>query len=114
MTAIRIIFSLGLAGLAVAFAWDFYSKFKAQTGGTLKERFIAAGHGSMVIAIQRVVVVLTSLADVIPQFLDLFVTSGVSQAVQGILPTGMVPYFMVITSVLTELARRRPGGGGSL
>lgn len=114
MTAIRIIFSLVLVALASAYVWDFYKKFKAETGGTFKERFIAAGHGSMVIAIQRVVTVGASLAAVIPAFLDLFVTSGVSQAVQGILPTGIVPYYMVILSVLTELARRRTGGGGSI
>lgn len=114
MLAIHIIFSVALTGLAAAFSWDFYKKFKAETGGTFKERFIAAGHGSMVIAIQRVVAILASLATIVPMFLDVFVTSGVSQAVQGILPTGMVPYYMVILSVLTEMARRRTGGGGSL
>jgi hypothetical protein len=105
--AIHVVFSMILLGLLGVYGYDFVKRFYASTEVTMKDKLIDAGHGSMTILVQRLVAVAACLCDLVPAVADVFGASGVSQSIQGILPTGAVPYYMVGISIITELARRR-------
>src|SRR5882672_4745030 len=105
--AVHIVFSLILLGLIGVYVYDFVQRYRTSTATTLKAKLIDAFHGSATISVARVTAILASLCDLVPMVADVFGATGVSSAVQGIIPTGAVPYYMVGISVLTELARRR-------
>jgi len=105
--AVHIVFSLILLGLIGVYVYDFVQRYRASTSIALKGKLIDAFHGSATISVARVTALLASLCDVVPMIADIFGATGVSSSIQGIIPTGAVPYYMVGISVLTELARRR-------
>lgn len=111
MQSIKYLIDLALAGLVAYYAYNFVTRFRA-AAGTLKDRLLAAGHDSGTILIQRLVAIAAGLVAVVPTLADVLGASGVSSAVQSIIPGGVAPYYMVVLSIVTELARRRPGGGG--
>lgn len=111
MQTIKIIIDLALAGLVAYFAYNLVTRYRA-AAGTFKDRLLAAGHDSATILIQRLVAVTAGLVAVVPTLADVLGATGVSSAVQSIIPGGLAPYYMVVLSIITELARRRTGGGG--
>lgn len=110
-TTIRILTDLGLAATAIYFAYNIVTRFRA-AAGSFKERLLAAGHQSATILVQRLVVIAASAAAIVPTVADVLGNTSVASALQTVLPGGVAPYYMVAISILTEIVRRRSGGGG--
>lgn len=105
--AVHVVFSFILLAVVSVYAYDFMQRYRTSTATAWKQKLIDAFHGSATISVARVTAIIASLCDLIPMAADVFGATGVSSAIQGILPTGAVPYYMVGISMLTELARRR-------
>lgn len=110
-TTIRILTDLGLAATAIYFAYSIVTRFRA-AAGTFGERLLAAGHQSATVLVQRVIVIAASAAAIVPTIADVLGNTSVAAALQTVIPGGIAPYYMVAIAVLTELVRRRKGGGG--
>ena len=97
---------LPIAALVIYFVYDFVTSYLAATG-TVWQRIIASGKGSLTIVWARFVVLISGASGGLVVLADYLNAPGVSDAIKTMVQPQYVMILLVAIPLITEFARRR-------
>lgn len=103
---LALIFALIFGGAAAAMIFLFWKAYLSATGTTW-QRILAAAQGSATIAWARFSAFVGMAATALASLADWLNAPGVSDGIKEVLQPQYVALFIIVSGILTELARRR-------
>ena len=105
----HLILDLVLVAALVYVVIDFVRAYLA-AAGTVWQRLLATSRNSATILWQRFTIALAGFADALVFVADLLQAPGVAEPIKSVLQPQYVAVFVVVVTVVGELARRRTLG----